>query len=221
MPLFDDLPDAPDGRPYWLATRFASLYTWGRPPIPGEAADRIAALTRKYKVSRALVLGSCCPSVLTALCFGDPDREIRMVDMESRWWEGYGCFLEDSSDPDFYPHYDAWLPSKRIFAMSEWSWSSRLGEMIFIDLPGSSKFVNADLSRVLTGVNPRLVVLGFMQGRPGPDDLEAVLRERDWEMNEADFGSINCETNESMHYRLVAAVPRGAQPLPSDPPASS
>lgn len=217
MALFDDLPDAPDGRPYWLATRFASLYSWGRPPIPGEAADLLAALACKYQVKGALVLGSCCPSVLTALSFGDPERQIRMVDMKSRWWEGYGFFLEDVSDPDRYPRYESWLPSKRIYAMSEWSWSPRLGEMIFVDLPGSSNLVNVELDRVLRAVRPRLVTLGFMQGRPGPDDLESVLREHDWTISEAAFRAVNHETGESMHYRLVAAAPSLDDSSKSDP----
>lgn len=208
MALFDDLPEAPDGRPYWLSTRFGSLYTWGRPPIPGQAADLLAALANKVRIRSALVLGSCCPSVLTALSYGDPERDIRMIDMQSRWWEGYGCFLEDSDDPVQYPAYDSWLPSKRIYAMTEWVWSPRLGEMIFTDLPGSSPMVNADLAGVLTAVAPRLVVMGFMQGRPGPRDLEATLRDGPWDLAEATFQSINCETGETMAYRIVAGTRR-------------
>ncbi len=214
MSIFDDLPSAPDGRPYWLDKRFASLFTWGRPPLPGQAADLLAALTDKYKIRKALVLGSCCPSVLAAIGFGDPERVIRMIDLQSRWWEAYGWFLEDMDDPESYPRYDAWLPSKRIFAMGEWQWSPRLGEMLFVDLPGSSPLVRADLLEVLTAVSPRLVVLGFMSGQPGPDDLGDALLAHGWSLAESTIEAKNCESGERLSYRLMVA--ENPEPLVED-----
>lgn len=220
MAIFEHLPSAPDGRPYWLDKRFASLFTWGRPPLPGATADLLAAVADRYEIRSALVLGSCCPSVLTAIGFGDPKRQIRMIDMKSRWWEGYGGFLEDSDEPDRYPKYDAWLPAKRIGAMSEWSWSPRLGEMIFVDVPGSSELVGADLARVVGAVAPRLVVIGFMEGHPGPAELEAALRDQSWLLEEATFSLANHETGEVLSYRMVVGVrpSEGANQPESDKP---
>lgn len=209
MPLLaHDGELAPDGKPYWLAQRFGSFFTWGRPPLPPNVADALAAVVNNRSIRSALVLGSCCPSVLTALAFGDYEREIRMIDMESRWWEGYSCFLEDCTDPEEYPRYDAWLPSKKILACMEWSWSPRLGEMIFVDLPGNSPLIGKDLRRVVSLVEPRLVAMGFMQNHAAPHELEEALIADGWNSESITGRLRNHETSESLDYRLVVAVPK-------------
>lgn len=203
------LPRAPDGAAYGLAQRFGSLYTWGRPPIPAMAADTLAAVVDHHAVRSALVLGSCCPSVLAALGFGDPERVIRMVDMESRWWEGYNSGLDEGSPRAraAFPTYDPWLPGKKILALTDWRYGPTLGEMLFIDLPGESDLVRKDLSNVVRRVRPRLVVMGFLERYQGPQDLEEYLRQdRAWSLDEERHFVRNHETGERLTYRLVVAV---------------
>jgi hypothetical protein len=214
MAILDDLPNAPDGRPIWLPQRYGSIYTWGRPPMPGQCADTLAAVLNKYCIRSALVLGSCCPSILTAIGFGSPERRIRMLDQRSRWWDGYGAFVEDCDNPDGYPAYDSWLPHEQISTLMEWSWKPCLGEMIFVDLPGSSRLIDADLVAVVRSVDPWLIAMGFMENHPGPNELESHLRADGWEMAEETGYLINHETGERITYRLVFAKHAQAE---SDP----
>lgn len=178
--------------------------------MPANVADALSAAVNKLSIKSALVLGSCCPSVLTALAFGAPDREIRMIDMESRWWEGYSGFLEDCEDESKYPPYDAWLPSKKIRACVEWSWSPSLGEMVFVDLPGKSHLIGKELYRIVSTVRPRLVAMGFLENHAAPNELEEALMTEGWNTESITGRIRNHETEQSLAYRLVVAVPADA-----------
>lgn len=47
--LVNSEPRAPDGKLYEMESRFLSLFTWGRPPLPTLAADLIASVTDEHK----------------------------------------------------------------------------------------------------------------------------------------------------------------------------
>lgn len=220
MAIIDESPRASDGRFYSLDMRYASLYTWGRPPMPGRAAEILASVVDKYGIETALVLGSCCPSVLAALSFGNRSRRIKMVDMQARWIERYYEFMESdvTSKEREYPEYNYWLPADHVEAMIEWDWSPSLGKMIFVDVPGSSRLLPRDLKFVVDRVRPRIVVMGFMENWPGPIELEEHLRAVGWEMAEALDLITNHETGEYLRYRIVIAVcpPCATEPLRID-----
>lgn len=171
--------------------------------MPGPAADALAAVTDQHRINAAIVLGSCCPSVLTAIAFGNPDRAIRMVDENCRWGCGDDELHENTDADRRYPAQGNWLPFKCLYSLGEWSWSPRLGDMVFADLPGSSNLVQMDFARVVGRVRPRIVVMGFMSGRQGPDDLEALLISKGWPLKEETFERGDPETCERLHYRLV------------------
>src|SRR5205807_8826741 len=73
-------------RPY-IAPRFASLFGSGRPALPWVIADTINIVLADHQIEGVGVTGSLCPSVLTAIGYGAPDRAINAFVFHSRWGE--------------------------------------------------------------------------------------------------------------------------------------
>jgi hypothetical protein len=207
--LFNNEPRAPDGKLYSMENRFLSLFTWGRPPLPALAADLLASVTDEHKIKSALVLGSCCPSVLASIGFGDSERVIRIFDMQSRWNVGYQFLYEDYEHDSKYPKQNNWLPNNNIYHPQEWSWSPKLGEIIFIDQPwkNPSPSKELDFNVILRAIKPRLIVMGFSGELPGPKDLDKLLIEDQWQIKEYHFEQVSTETDEINNYRMLVCLP--------------
>ena len=75
---------------HWIGPRYASLFSWGRPPLPWDLADLIHGELAAHQVSSVGVTGSICPSVLTAFGYDAPEREINIFANHSRRDDGMG-----------------------------------------------------------------------------------------------------------------------------------
>jgi hypothetical protein len=71
-------------RPY-IAPSFASLFASGRPALPWEIADTINIMLANHQIESIGVTGSLCPSVLTAIGYGAPERKINAFAYYSQW----------------------------------------------------------------------------------------------------------------------------------------
>ncbi len=187
---------------YELAARYASLFRWERPPLPASCADHLAELVNEKQVKSVLVLGSCCPSVLVAVGFGDKTRVVRAVSVSETWGQSYGDFVEDSSSPDDYPRFDRWLPNS-VKISSDLPYRVNF-DLVFIDQDYPFEDAPPEkFAQWLQGWCPRFVVLGHCEGFSPPISIQNELCSRGAEFEKLRGTKRNLETGQSLEYTLA------------------
>ncbi len=189
----------------WIGPRFLSLFGAGRPALSWELADHINQLLVEENIQSIGVTGSLCPSVLTAVGYGAPDREINAYAFNSRWSEGVGwnCVVEDSPGMEKeVPWSNPYLPVEVNF----WDGATPFftSEAMFIDLPFSHNAVHLRLSS-FEGYHPRLLLLGFLESYDGPEDVLEFAKANGYEFEEMAGRVTYAEKSEELSYRLITA----------------
>lgn len=191
-----------------IAVQYLSLFNWGRPPLPWDLADFISTTLAAQSINElgVGVTGSLCPSVLTAMAYGAPDRLVNAFAFKSQWSEGEGwnCVIEDSpgmeNDTPWAKNY---LPFKNI---RFWDGASPFfhSEALFIDLPFSHECVQLKLD-FLKPNKHRLLLLGFLQDHMGPDDVLEWAKQHGYQLQEHIAVIENIEQSKKLTYKLMIA----------------
>ena len=192
----------------WIGPRYASLFSWGRPPLPWDLADLIHAELAAHQVSSVGVTGSICPSVLTALGYAAPGREINIFANHSRWDDciGWNNVVEDSPGMEkSHPWSDPYLPVKAHF----WDGATPFfrSEALFVDLPFSHHCVRLKM-KFLDEHQYKVILLGFLEGHDGPEDLLRWATEQGYTICEHRGEKLFYrEQRIELEYRLAIATP--------------
>lgn len=192
----------------WIGPQFASLFCWGRPPIPWDIADKLSMLLKEHAIANIGVSGSLSPSILTAVAFDAPDRHINTFAFVSMWNEaaGWDYVIEDSPGmEETHPWATYYLPAtnKRLH-FCEGATPFFASEALFVDLPFSHRAMHLKLNSLRD--NYKLVLLGFLEGHDGPMDLLEWVGRNGYSTDEVVASIENAETGQSLHYRLVSAT---------------
>ncbi len=191
----------------WIAPRYGSLFSWGRPPLPWDLADLINAELQTHQVSSVGVTGSICPSVLTAVGYGAPGREINVFAYASRWSEhiGWSNVIADSPGMELdHPWSDPYLPVHPHF----WDGATPFfrSEALFADLPFDHPCVRLK-QQFLREHHYKVILLGFLEGHDGPDDMLRWAEARGYGIAEHRDTLREREKRIELEYRLVVATP--------------
>lgn len=191
----------------FIAPRFLSLFGWGRPPLPWSIADTIAELLQKHGVARIGVTGSLSPSVLVAIGYGDPKRQVNAFARSSLWEEGMGWndVIEDSPNMELSrPWANPYLPTENVHF---WDGASPFfySDALFVDLPFSHPQVGLKIEH-LKDQEYRLILCGFLESHDGPTDVLDWCASNGYATKEHAGVITNVEKSESLTYRLVAAT---------------
>lgn len=194
-------------KPY-IGLRYLSLFNWGRPPLPWDIADIISQTLDDAAIDQlgVGVTGSLCPSVLTALAYGAPERKVNAFAFTSAWSKGesWNCVIDDSPGMDKeVPWANTYLPSKNI---RFWDGATPFfhSEALFVDLPFSSECVELEL-KFLSPVRNRLIMLGFLQDHARPDDVFNWVKQHNYKLEEFDSTIASVEYGKSLRYKLIIA----------------
>jgi hypothetical protein len=169
-------------------------------------ADQINQTLLQHNVHSIGVTGSLCPSVLTAVGYGAPDRRINAYAFLSRWDEGTGWNYVLADSPGMekdHPWSNPYLPVEVDF----WDGATPFfnSEAMFIDLPFSHGNVNLHLSS-FEDRHPRLLMLGFLESYDGPDDVLEFARSNEYQFEEVTYKVAYAEKSEELVYRLIIAT---------------
>jgi hypothetical protein len=186
-----------------IAVRYLSLFSWGRPPLPWGLADKINIALREHDIASVGVTGSLCPSVLTALAYGSPEREVNAFNYKSRWSDGTGwnCVLDDSPGMELdAPRAKPYLP---VSSVHFWDGATPFfySQALFVDLPFEHSHVRLKIDH-LNGFDHRLLMLGFLDEHDGPVDVLDWAMSKGYEVSEHAEKITNVEKSMSLVYRL-------------------
>ena len=199
-----------------LAIRFGSLFMWGRPPLPGDVADKLAQLVCDLKAKNVLAVGTHSATALTALGFGDATRTIYLVCPQGEWGEWYS--YEGDEYPDL-PNYDLWLDAK-IFRTAEIPGKERSFDLVYIDKDYPLATNDIAPERIASIVHrvwsPQTVALGFCEGFYSPTRLRAEFERFGYAFTEISGQITNAETNQIITQSIAYAKrPEDADANPS------
>ena len=191
-----------------IASKFLSLFSAGRPPLPWSLADCINEVLLEQDIQSVGVAGSLCPSVLTACGYDAPDRKINAGSIFSRWDEGiqWSYCIDDS--PGNHPQPSLYLPVEVYFGEGAYRFIN--SEALFIDLPFSHRNVGAKWFPILYELNFNLIFLGFLQNYDGPDDVLEILKTLPFDIEEYSDQVKYSEKSEELMYRLIVAKRRAS-----------
>jgi hypothetical protein len=200
----------PDQR--YVASRFLSIFSWGRPPVPWDIADWINYEVSKHEIKSIGVTGSLSPSVITSSGFDNPIEINAFAKSYALWKEGidWKYVIEDSPgmektvpwpNPYLPVDFDLWDGATPFFD----------SEAIFTDLPFSHHLVDLNMGFLdegpyaETGRPYKLILMGFLEGHEGPGDILNWAQSRGYVTTEHRAPITNWETVQELVYRLVVA----------------
>jgi len=192
------------------AGKFVSIFSTGRPTLPWGIANTINLLMAEQNINSVGVTGSLCPSVLTAMGYGAPDREVNACACYSRWDKAIqlSYVIEDSPGMEQKHRYpDPYLPVKVRFPESPGSFFR--SEAVFIDLPFSHRCVQLD-PVFLEETTFKLIFLGFLENYDGPTDILEHVKSSGYELEEISEKVAYVEKKEELLYRLIIAKGRSS-----------
>lgn len=209
--------------PRHIGVRNVSHFTVGRPPIPWALADLIANTLDKHHCDTVGIGGSMHPSILVACGFERPDRELNAWATRSMWNEAicWNLNKEDSEPPedDDWPWANTALPlNDKNVRFPEGASAMLRGAALFLDLPFYSELLQLDLSALdRWGWEDKLLLLGFLEGHDGPDDVLEWSKQKDHLHEEFCYVITNTEARTTLEYKLIIATPRKWHCEPSLP----
>ena len=192
-----------------IGVQHLSLFYTGRPALPWDIADIISTSLADADVDElgVGVTGSLCPSVLTALSYGAPERKVNAFAFTSAWSEGEGWNIVIDDSPGMeneVPWAKRYLPSNNIHF---WDGATLFfhSEALFIDLPFSHRCVELKIDFLRPERN-RLLMLGFLEEHDGPEDMLVWAEKNDYQFEEHIAEVKNVEYNKQLSYKLIIAT---------------